>query len=567
MILATAATLLLVGCSTGDLGGGPPSDSAGATSTGADTRDCPDGLVEALSGWGERGFSGVVAVRADGSACDVAEGVRDRDAQAPMTTDTVFAIGSVSKAVVAAGVLSLVEDGRLAVTDRVGDLVPGLTGDIGDATIGQLLEHSSGLAGDAGPDHAPLTRAEAIASISELPITFEPGTDFGYTNAGYTLLALVIDEITGDYRGFVARELLAPVGGVERAGFWDGEPAASGERAVGYLDSGPSDQQGEFGGPHWSMNGNGDLAMSVPQLARWAEAFFTGRLLPAGVVAQASEGRRDLGDGTAVTFGWARFDESAFGAPGIGAAGGGGDTGHQAVVVFLPETSTTIAIGSNTTDVSAEELLAELVPPIAAGTPVTAPEEIASVPADESILDAAVGTYWLDDANRFVVSAVDAGLQVEALGERAVEVLFPLPEGLEAEAAERHEAAVVSLLTGDDELGAEERELLAEVVGAITDVTVEGTLVDGGELRTYVTVRGRSDSILLWYALDERGAIAGAEGPTDPPSAMIVPLADGRFAHTDPAGRRDDVLLAFDGGGLTVDGAGARVVATRDDKG
>ena len=61
--------------------------------------------------------------------------------------------------------------------------------------------------GGAGEDHRPLSRQDAVAALSALPRSFPAGTEYGYSNGGYTLLALVIDSVTGDYRGFV-RDLL-----------------------------------------------------------------------------------------------------------------------------------------------------------------------------------------------------------------------------------------------------------------------------------------------------------------------------------------------------------------------
>ena len=98
--------------------------------------------------------------------------------------------------------------------------------------------------GNAGEDHRPLGRAAAVAAIGDLPRTFPAGRDFGYTNAGYTLLALIIDQVTGNYRQFMATEMLRATSEDGGAGFWDGKPAPIGPRAVGYLGSGRSEAIG-----------------------------------------------------------------------------------------------------------------------------------------------------------------------------------------------------------------------------------------------------------------------------------------------------------------------------------
>jgi hypothetical protein len=104
---------------------------------------------------------------------------------------------------------------------------------------------------------------------------------------------------------------------------------------------------------------------------------------------------------------------------------------------------------------------------------------------------------------------------------------------------------VIELLTGDDPVGAEERDILEGTVGPIEDVIARGTIVDDNELRTYVTVTGGMSTLDLWYALTEQGAIAAAEGPTDPPSATFTQQRADTFANVDPTGGRPAVTLTF----------------------
>ena len=181
-----------------------------------------------------------------------------------------------------------------------------------------------------------------------LPRVFPAGTDFGYTNGGYTLLALIIDSVTGDYRGYLADHLLDPAGAAPDAGFWDGHPAARGPRAVGYTEAGAAAAGGDFPGPHWAMSGNGDLAMSMPTLAALTAALFRGEILPGRATAALTKPRWDNGDGTSETYGWVRLGADVLGAAGLAAAGGGGDTGHNAVVAYLPASDLVVAIGSST---------------------------------------------------------------------------------------------------------------------------------------------------------------------------------------------------------------------------
>src|SRR5690606_20316260 len=112
---------------------------------------CETELVRELSGWAEAGFSGSIAFATEtGLECAAAFGLADTAASEPNTTETVFAIGSVSKAFTAAAVFGLVDGGELALGDRAGDLVPGLGGPAAEATVEQLLLHTGGLTGSHG---------------------------------------------------------------------------------------------------------------------------------------------------------------------------------------------------------------------------------------------------------------------------------------------------------------------------------------------------------------------------------------------------------------------------------
>ncbi|OWY62051.1 hypothetical protein B7486_60490, partial [cyanobacterium TDX16] len=261
--LVLVPVLVLLGACTSDVET-PPDDSVVESAVGAGS-SCED-LDQALGAWADAGFAGVVAVTKPGEDdCVLAYGDADRDAGTPMTADTTFSIGSITKAVTAAGIYELVDQGSLSVDDRMGDLVPGLSGPVADVTVEQLLLHTSGLTGSMGEDHEPLSEQDAVANASELTLSFEPGTDYEYSNAGYSLLALVIEHASEQgYRAFTEEAVLAGAGG-----FWDGEPAAPEPRAAGYLEEGRSEVDGSFAGPHWAVDGNGSVAMTVPELAAW----------------------------------------------------------------------------------------------------------------------------------------------------------------------------------------------------------------------------------------------------------------------------------------------------------
>lgn len=556
--LAAALALVAAACTSGGSDPRPAPPPATAEAAGGADAACPAGLEDAVAAWGDAGFTGVFAMRQGDRTCSLAAGLRDPETSSAMTGDAVFAIGSVSKSFTAAAILQLAEQGRLSLDDPAGSLVPGLGGPAARATVAQLLTHTSGLHGDAGEDHEPLSRAAAVAALSALPQTFPAGTDFGYTNAGYTVLALVIEAVTGDYRAYLARHIL-PTG----AGFWDGAPAPRGPRAVGYTEDGRSPAMGQFDGAPWATSGNGDLAMTMPRLAAWAVRLFDGGVLGADGTTQLRQPRWRHGDGTAETYGWVRFDASLFGAVGFAAAGGGGDTGHNVVVAFLPRSDTAIAIGSSTDGVSAEQLLRELIPALIAHEDVPLPEGAGGAAPDLATVRRFEGTYAVGSSGTVVVTRGDDGALASASGAAAARALFGLPTGLSPADVAAHEAGVVALLTGDDPVGAGERDAVGEAVGGIEGVRLRGTVADHGELRTYVTVVGGEQSLDGWYALDDHGGVAAAQLPADPPTLVFDRQRGDTLVSVDPTGRRDDARLTLDNGVLTIDNGAVVTLAHR----
>jgi CubicO group peptidase (beta-lactamase class C family) len=540
--------MIASGCSadSDDPSAGAPTTDVVVTGTCDD-----DDLADALADWGGVGFSGAVVVEGPGLSCRVGVGRTGGDVGSPITADTVFAIGSVSKAVAAVAVLRLEAAGRLALTDRAGRFVEGLTGPVTEASIESLLLHTSGLMGSHGQDHVALGRDEAVAAISGLAVDEASKGRFLYSNAGYTLLALVLEGASGvEYRQLLLDEVLP-----DGAGFWDGKPTAVGERALGVRDGELTGFDGDFAGPHWAVQGNGDVAMSAASLAAWTREVFTGALLaPAAVDRMLEPAVDDHGQG--ITIGWGRLEDQALGEVALGAAGGGGEIGHEVVTLWLPESDRVVVVATNTDRMTAEALLQSIGPALVAGEPIPRPAD--TVEVDGSELDAAEGVYTLPDGERFEVVRSESGLVVTPTGGAALAAL--LPPTATAEEIDDHEAAVDAMLAGETAAGVEEIAILEEDNGALREVKVLGS-TDEGELRTYVALTFTEGSATGWYALDDAGGIQGVDlGGL--PELRLTPAADGFRVD----GRRpgdEAVTVTFDDDAMVVRGPGETVVAER----
>ncbi|MGM9919925.1 MAG: serine hydrolase domain-containing protein, partial [Bhargavaea sp.] len=149
-------------------------------------------------------FNGAIAVRHQGKTvfCK-GYGMADHGFGVPNTSNTRFKIGSLSKAFTAMAILQLEEKGVLRREDPISRFFSDFPA--GDKiTIHHLLSHMSGVADFAShPDYwtrmmrLPATMQTLMEAIKELPPEFGPGSQAGYSNSGYTILAAIIEKVTG----------------------------------------------------------------------------------------------------------------------------------------------------------------------------------------------------------------------------------------------------------------------------------------------------------------------------------------------------------------------------------
>lgn len=153
-----------------------------------------------------------------------AAGFADYQAQLPMRADSRVHIGSVTKTVLALGVLRLASQGRVDLDAPLEVLLPAVTLDNpwkakSPVTLRHLLDHTSGL-DDLRLWHLFSRRSapralliDAFADRRVLRVRVEPGTRFSYSNMGYTLAGMVIEAVTRErYESWLDRELLRPLG-------------------------------------------------------------------------------------------------------------------------------------------------------------------------------------------------------------------------------------------------------------------------------------------------------------------------------------------------------------------
>ena len=223
---------------------------------GPDTKDWPQPDVKAglskaqqlanITAYGQKlydakHFSGVILAAKDGEPqLTHAWGLADAATNTPNTLDTKFNIGSINKFMTKTAIAQLAEAGKLSPDDTIRKHLPDYPSPVADKiTIQQLVDHRSGLGDIFGDryDAAPPSRLRELSDFLPLfahePLQFEPGTSQRYSNAGYIVLGLIIEKVSGQkYRDYVQQHIFAPAG-MKDSGFYAVDEQVA-NRATGY---------------------------------------------------------------------------------------------------------------------------------------------------------------------------------------------------------------------------------------------------------------------------------------------------------------------------------------------
>lgn len=268
----------------------------------------------------------------------------------PITTRTVFDLGSTSKQFTAAAIGLLSAEGRLGVEDSLMDWVPELAALGPSITLDHLLHHTSGL-----PDYIGLmleagvhtedwtTPADALAALARVKaLDFPPGTRFEYSNSNYFLLSLVGERVAGmPFQDLVRQRLFEPLGMADTLLFHDHTLVVP-RRATAYrarAGGGFAVDMSDF-----EQLGDGAVQTTLEDLVRWERNFATREV--GGEALQAFLHRTgQLADGTPIAYARGLVVDSFRGLRRV--SHGGAWAGYRAELMRFPDQSTAIACLSN----------------------------------------------------------------------------------------------------------------------------------------------------------------------------------------------------------------------------
>jgi CubicO group peptidase (beta-lactamase class C family) len=224
----------------------------------------------------------ILVVRDGKTLIHAAGGMADIEKKIPITVETVFRIGSVTKQFTAMAVLRLAEEGKLSLQDPLSKYFPDLP-NAKKITLEHLLTHTSGLCClTSAPDFysrvtTPTTPANVIEYFKTLEPDFEPGFKFKYGNTGYFLLGEIVAKVSGkSFAEYLATTFFQPLG-MKNTGIYDNAHPPK-NTAVGYMLVNSS----YLPALDWDMSwigGAGAMYSTVTDLHQWNEALYGGKVI------------------------------------------------------------------------------------------------------------------------------------------------------------------------------------------------------------------------------------------------------------------------------------------------
>lgn len=403
------------------------------------TTTTTEARVDALfASWAtDRQPGGVCAVLRDGKVVySKGYGMGDLERKIPLTPESVFNLGSVSKQFTAASAGLLVLDGKLSLKADVRTIFPELREQSAPITIGNLVHQTSGMRdyremfGLSGWSAGqPLNNVRAVALLArQESLQARPGMSFNYSNSNYVLLAEAVHRVSGKSLAQFAQETWFRPLGMSETWFADGVTPAGRRPVVSYRPEG----EGYFAYPiRGESYGDGNLCSSVLDLAKWDENFYSGKVGGAAL-SKLVQTRAELSNGILGDYGFGLFLGHHRGLRII--HHGGVEAGYRCELMRFPDQHFSVIVLCNLSTMNPEDLARRIAdiylegsfPPTSAATEGGGRKE-AKVAAD--VVAAYAGRYAFVDEPKLVLSVTVAadGVSAQLSGQSRYPV-FPCSE-------------------------------------------------------------------------------------------------------------------------------------------
>jgi CubicO group peptidase (beta-lactamase class C family) len=320
----------------------------------------PESVDQVFADYGKEGPGCALAVVRDNAIVYAkGYGLASLEHGVPITPQTVFDIGSTSKQFTAASIVLLALDGKLAIDDDVRKYIPELPDYGTKITVDQLVHHTSGLrdfwslvqvAGMRSDDGYSSDDVIRLAARQK-HLNFPPGTEYAYSNTGYIALGMIVQRVTGkSLREFAAGQIFGPLG-MTNTHFHDDHTMVVPGRASAYSPL----PEGGWRIDIWNNDivGQGGLILTVNDLLKWDENFYTGKVGGPGFLKrQLQQGK--LTNGNTLTYAFGLTVTQYRGLPLV--EHGGSSGGYRTIISRFPSEHTSIVALCNRSDANTTAL-------------------------------------------------------------------------------------------------------------------------------------------------------------------------------------------------------------------
>jgi D-alanyl-D-alanine carboxypeptidase len=291
-------------------------------------------------------------------------GYADVERKIEVTPDTIFKIGSVSKPIIATGIMLLVQDGRLSLDDPVSKYLDGTPESWRDIKIRHFLTHTSGVVRE-GPAFNPFKvqpDADVIKSSYPLALRFPTGSKWEYCNVGYFSLVEIIQRVTGrPWDEYFQTRLFGPLGMTSTFP----TSTKNERRALGYDGEGNINVAADWP----AVRPSGAFLSTVTDLVKWEGMLAGGQPLTAGS-RDAMWTPVALSDGTTYPYGFGWELGSRGGRRHIGH--GGSLPGFRSSYARFPDDGLTVIVLTNADNVDRNAIVKGVADAVTA-VPVATP--------------------------------------------------------------------------------------------------------------------------------------------------------------------------------------------------
>ena len=330
--------------------------------TSAQQRDPARAVDSLFAPWNKPGSPGcAVGVIQDGKwVRQSAYGSANISTGAPITPDTRFYMGSVSKQFTAASIALAVKQGKLSLDDPLRKWIPEMPEYAQAVTVNNLVHHTSGvrdylvlyaLNGHIGDVHPDSDVLRLLAKQTSLD--FAPGSEYSYSNSGYVLLSIILKRATGlSLKDFAQKNIFGPLG-MRNTYFYDDhtKPHPPGPIAMGYAPKDSGFEPGLY--TNFEQVGDGGLQSTLNDLLAWDQNFYHPKVGDQAFLDQIQT-PGTLNDGRPLEYGFGLMPREYGGLKTI--THGGAFMGYRAIIQRFPDQNWSAVMLCNLGTISPETL-------------------------------------------------------------------------------------------------------------------------------------------------------------------------------------------------------------------